>query len=106
MTPAGLLLLGRKSLFRLGSAGPESIPRPRPDLEFSFTVGGGRCAALAGAEAWSAALDDWRWQPVAGWPAGLDKSSGALSDDGRTLIFTDNHRFWKLNITPAPAYPG
>lgn len=104
MTPAGLLLLGRKSLFRLGSAGPDPIPLPQPDREYSFSVGGNHCAALAGSGAWIAALDDWCWQPVAGWPAGLDKPSGALSDDGRTLIFTDNHRLWKLDIAPAAAY--
>lgn len=103
VTPDGPLLLGRKSLFRLGSAGPEAIALPLPDQEFAFSVGGDRCAALAGAGAWMADIRNWQWQPVANWPTGLQKPAGALSEDGDTLVFTDNHRLWKMDIPRAGA---
>ena len=103
LTPAGLLLLGRKSLFRLGPGGPESIPLPLPDQEFAFSVGGSRCAALAGAGAWMTSVHDGQWHPIADFPAGLKKPAGALAHDGRTLVFTDNHRLWKLDLcAPLP----
>lgn len=98
VTPAGPLLLGRKSLFRLGPAGPESIPLPLPDHEFAFSVGGNRCAALADAGGWIASVRDWRWQPIDGFPAGLKAPAGALAQHGRTLVFTDNYRLWKLDL--------
>jgi hypothetical protein len=103
ITPDGLLLLGRKSLHRLGPGGPEPIPLPLAGEEFSFSVGGGRCAALATAGAWLADLRDWHWHPVANWPVGLKKPSGALSEAGCSLVFTDNHRLWKLDILPSEA---
>lgn len=101
VTPAGLLLLGRKSLHRLGPGGPEPIPLPLAGEEFAISVGGGRCAALAAGGAWLANLWDWQWHPVARWPTGLERASGTLSNDGCALVFTDNHRLWKLDI-PVP----
>ena len=103
VTPGGLLLLGRKTVHRLGPGGPEPVPLPLTGEEFSFSVGGGRCAALAAGGAWLANLRDWQWQPVSHWPAGLKKSSGALSENGGSLVFTDNHRLWKLDIPPLEA---
>ncbi len=97
-TPDGTYVLGRKTLFHLGSDAPNGIPLPLPDQEFSLSIGGGRCAALGGPGAWIASVLDWRWQPVEHWPEGLKKPSGALSDDGKTLIFTDNHRFWRWSL--------
>ena len=97
----GLLLLGRKTLHVLRNGRPEPVPLPVLGAEFAFSVAAGRCAALSVAGAWLAATRDWQWRPVPRWPAGLEKPAGALSADGRALVFTDNRRLWKLDV-PRP----
>ena len=97
-TDAALLLMGRNSLHELRRGRVWAIPLPVSGEELSFSVGGGRCAAIGATGAWIASLPDWNWQAVAGWPADLNKPAGGLSEDGTHLVFTDGHRLWRLDI--------
>ena len=95
----GLLLLGRKTLHELRENRISPIPLPVSGEELHFSVGCDRCAAFGTSGAWMASLRDWTWRAIDGWPPHLKKPVGALAEEGSSLLFTDIHRLWKLDIS-------